>query len=475
MNQDPTQLLKNSASTPDMGPAKNQTKNSRIIMHIDGDAFFAMCEVSRRPDLRGKPVIVGAEKGIATALSYEAKALGITRSMPIFHIKKYWPQVICLPADFELYTSMSMRMKIIMRRFVSKLEEYSVDECFADITDDVAHLQLHSESHSDLHSEPHSDSRTDLHPYISFAQKIQDTLESELGITYSIGIGSTKVRAKIASKQKKPRGITYLHDEAFTGLASKLSIGSVWGIGKSSIAHFAMRGISTVHDFLSMKESLVQEYFSKPHQELWHELHGRSVLQVETEHEIQKSFQHTRMFEKPCKSKDHILAELAYHTEIVCERARYHASEGKKVYWFLKTQGMQYIRDEFVLPRATTSPAECMSTIRKRFDTVFIPGLVYRSCGVTLANITPTNVQTGNLFFTEPQNTGVSGSSSTTGISVASSSSDEVYKVADTLQAKYGKRLVHLASSLKSSTYMRDAVRTEQTERFPLPYLGEVR
>ncbi len=417
-------------------------KPTKVIMHIDGDAFFAACEVSRRPDLRGKPVIVGAEKGIATALSYEAKALGVTRTMPVFQIRKYWPQVVCLPADFDLYTEMSLRMKTIMRRFVSQLEEYSVDECFADITDDVAHLKPEQ--------------------YISFAATIQNTLEAELGITYSIGIGATKVRAKIASKQKKPKGITFLDEKAFMHIAQTMSVGSVWGIGKSAVSDFALRGISTVADFMNLREGLVQEQFSKPHQELWHELHGRSVLGVTTEHEMQKSFQHTRMFDRPQKSPDPILAELAYHTEIVCERARYHASEGNKIYWFLKTSNMQYIRDEFTLPRATATPSECMSILRKRFSSVFIPGLMYRSSGVTLAGMVPQDMQTGDLFMQNNEDEQTQTHKQT---------GQTVYDVADTLQAKYGKRLVHLASSLKSKTSQHDA---EKAQQFPLIFLGDV-
>ena len=71
-----------------------------LILHVDGDAFFAMCEVSRRPDLRGKPVVVGRERGIVTAATYEAKALGISRATPIHEVRSSYPQVTILPSDF---------------------------------------------------------------------------------------------------------------------------------------------------------------------------------------------------------------------------------------------------------------------------------------------------------------------------------------------------------------------------------------
>ena len=73
------------------------------IFHVDGDAFFAQCEIARYPHLRGRPVVVGQERGIATAFTYEAKALGIVRGMPLWKVKKYYPEVIILPSHFELY------------------------------------------------------------------------------------------------------------------------------------------------------------------------------------------------------------------------------------------------------------------------------------------------------------------------------------------------------------------------------------
>ncbi|HTW96154.1 MAG TPA: DNA polymerase IV, partial [Candidatus Methylomirabilis sp.] len=79
----------------------------RAILHIDGDAFFASCEQSRDPKLRGKPVVTGAERGIAASMSYEAKACGVTRAMRLSEIKKICPGVVILPSDYETYSILS--------------------------------------------------------------------------------------------------------------------------------------------------------------------------------------------------------------------------------------------------------------------------------------------------------------------------------------------------------------------------------
>src|ERR1700743_1359130 len=111
-----------------------------MILHIDGDAFFAACEVSRNPWLRGKPVVTGQERGIVSAATYEAKRLGIHRAMPIFRVKREFPQVIILPGDYELYGMYATRLYAIARRYARVVEEYGIDECFADLSGQDAAL-----------------------------------------------------------------------------------------------------------------------------------------------------------------------------------------------------------------------------------------------------------------------------------------------------------------------------------------------
>src|SRR5437867_6497943 len=92
----------------------------RAIVHIDGDAFFASCEQSRDPKLRGKPVITGKERGIVSSMSYEAKARGVTRAMRLFEVRKLCPDAIVLPSDYETYSLLSKRLFAIVRRFTDR-------------------------------------------------------------------------------------------------------------------------------------------------------------------------------------------------------------------------------------------------------------------------------------------------------------------------------------------------------------------
>ncbi len=151
----------------------------RAILHVDGDAFFASCEQSRRPQLQGRPVVTSKERGIAASMSYEAKARGVTRGMRLADIRKRCPDAVILPSDYETYSLLSTRLFAIVRRYTPEVEAYSVDECFADLTGLRRPLRM---------------------SYFQMAAQIKKDLDSALGFTFSVGLAPNKVVAKIASK-----------------------------------------------------------------------------------------------------------------------------------------------------------------------------------------------------------------------------------------------------------------------------------
>src|SRR4029453_10859074 len=141
------------------------------ILHIDGDAFFASCEQAANPKLKGKPVVTGKERGIAASLSYEAKARGVVRGMRIRDILKVCPEVVLPPSDNETFSLPSKRFSAIVRRFTAEVEEFSIDELFADIT---GYRRLYRGS------------------YEQIAARIKQTLDRELGFTFSVGLAPNK-------------------------------------------------------------------------------------------------------------------------------------------------------------------------------------------------------------------------------------------------------------------------------------------
>jgi DNA polymerase-4 len=189
----------------------------RAIVHVDADCCFASIEQANTPQYRGKPLITGKERGIVASMSLEAKAVGITRGMRLFEVKRLCPDAIILPSDYETYSLYSKRLFAIVRRFTPEVEEYSVDECFADLTGLRRPLRL---------------------SYVAMAQQIKHDLDEELGYSFSVGLAPTKVVAKIASKWQKPSGFTATPGDDIHLFLHDLPVGEVWGIGTNT-AHDA--------------------------------------------------------------------------------------------------------------------------------------------------------------------------------------------------------------------------------------------
>lgn len=404
----------------------------RAIVHVDGDGFFASVEIALNPALKGRAVVTGQERGIATAMSPEAKALGIHRGMPVFQIRKLYPQAVVVPSNYRHYGIFAQRMYDIVRRFTDKVEEYSIDECFADITG----LERNGVSYEDI------------------ARSIKETLNRELGMTFSLGLAETKVLAKVASKWRKPNGFTVIEDDDIQDFLQTIEVGKVWGIGPASSIALNRFGVKTALDFVKMPETWVRETLSSPHLELWHELRGTPVYRVRHEgDDEQKSIQSTRTF-IPTTDKQTILSELSRNVENACSKARAQGAAAKRIYYFLKTQEFRYHRFEIPLAVPLTAPSAILNEIRATFDAVYQPGTIYRSSGVTLAGLMPESNQNFDLF----------------GEVVKKRKWNEIFNVVDKIDRRFGEHSVTLASSLKANE--RRGVRP--SKHLIIPFMGEV-
>jgi len=410
----------------------------RAILHIDGDAFFASCEIAKNPSLRGKPVITGKERGIVSACTYEAKARGIKRGMKLYDVKKICPDAIILPSDYETYSLFSQRMYSIVRRYTPAVEEYSIDECFADLT---------------------GMRRANRMTYPAMAQKIQEALEQELGMTFSIGLSATKTLAKIGSKWKKPHGLTVIPLRDANHFLAKLRVGAIWGIGPNTAAYLQKYGISTALDFARKDESWVKEKTSKPYLEIWHELNGivMNELDYEGRHTYQ-SISKTKTFTPPSKESSFIYAQLSKNVENVCIKARRWNLATDSIVFFLKTQEFRFHSCEIKLPFPTNVPHDILREIDHFFSETYDPNAQYRATGITLMNLKPeTHVQL-DLFGAKNTSQGVK----------------RVFESVDALSAKYGKHAVFLGSSFEAMTHAAHmSERGDVTDRVSTLFKGE--
>ena len=384
----------------------------QAVLHVDADAFFASCEQSLHPEYKGRPVITGKERGIVAAASYEAKDRGVKRGMRLFEVKKVCPDAVILPSDYESYGLFSMRMFEILRRFSPDVEEYSIDEAFVDLTG------LRRAFHG---------------PYGMIAERIQRTIQTELDLSVSVGVSLSKVLAKIGSKHNKPHGLTIIPGREIHTYLEKLSVESVWGIGKNTAAYLGKFGIKTALDFARKDEGFIKNRLSKPYREIWHELNGRSVypVTVETKSTYQ-SIGKGKTFTPPSNDETFVFAQLSKNLENACIKARRCNLSASRLIVYLTTQDFKDEGIELKLTRATAYPVELMEVLREGFSEIYKSKSLYRWTGVVLAGLIPEKQVQYTLF------------DDVTRIEKAS----RIYNAIDALSARFGKHTVQHASSL---------------------------
>lgn len=408
----------------------------KIIIHIDGDAFFASCEIALNHKLKGKPVVTGFERGIASAMSYEAKALGIYRGMPIYQIRELFPEVVVVSSNFFNYSIFAERMYSIVGRYTDLVHEYSIDECFADIT---GLDRLYGISYEEI------------------AKKIKADLQRELGVTFSLGLAPTKVLAKVASKYKKPDGFTVIQKKEIHEFLKNISIGKVWGIGPETATKIRKHGIETAGDFINMPLNWVEMHLARPFVDIWYELNGVPIYGIDLSvKDEQKSVQSTRTFKPSTNDAEFLLSQLSKNVEEACFRVRSMKLISRKINYFLKTENFTYKRGEIFLINGESTPAVIMSEIKSDFYKLFNNGVKYRATGVTLASLIPISMAQPGLFEAYK----------------ASEKWRSIFESIDTIDKRFGSNSVILGSSLRALAQKNKKLIISKKLR--IPYMGEV-
>ncbi len=387
----------------------------RAIIHIDGDAFFASCEQSRNPALRGKPVITGSERGIASSMSYEAKAMGVTRGMRLAEIKKICPHAHIIPSDYETYSLLSKRFFEIVRRYTSEVEEYSIDECFADITGLRRPLRM---------------------SYQKIAEKIKHDLDTELGFTFSIGLGPNKTIAKLGSKWKKPSGLTIIPGYLIHEFLAIKHTEDIWGIGPQTSAYLKNERVHTALEFARKDEEWVIQKCTKPTIETWRELNGKYISPLDTTGKRSyASIQKVRTFTPPSNNREFIFSQLSKNIENACIKLRRYNLAARKGVFFIKLQTFRTIGMEITFSRPTSIPSEILTVIEKHFDRIFDAKSLYRTTGIVLTHLEEDTITQLDLFSE----------------TIKAEEMKILYKSIDTINDKFGKHTVFLGSSFTAN------------------------
>jgi len=218
----------------------------RIILHLDMDSFYASIEVREHPDLRGKPVIVGADpkggsgRGVVATASYEARNFGIRSGMPISRAYARCPEGVYLRPNFPLYTRVSREVMEILRTYSPHFHQVSIDEAFLDI------------SHAGEYTAAEE-----------IAHRIKEEIRGKEHLTCSVGIGPSRIVAKIASDLKKPDGLTMVNPDQVRDFLAPLPVGKIPGVGRKTGGELELMGIRTIGDLMGFDIQILQSRFGK--------------------------------------------------------------------------------------------------------------------------------------------------------------------------------------------------------------------
>lgn len=359
-------------------PPLNLHEFPRAIVHFDGDAFFTSVEQALHPPLRGRPVITGLERGIIACASYEAKALGIRRGVALHEARRMCPRLVTLPSDYESYSLFSRRMFDIARRFTPWVEEYSIDEGFADLT---------------------GARRLFRRPYPEIARALQTAIAAELGITVSVGLSLTKSLAKLCSKFRKPRGFTAVAGYHIHRLLQLTPLDKVWGFGPNTVALLTQRGLATAYDYAARPQAWADRLLGKIGRELWLELRGEAVHPVTIDApSAQASISKCKTFPAPSADRDFVRAKLLRNAESAFIKLRRHRLRARALTVALRKRNYDETALEARLTRATAVTAEAVPLVGRLFDQLFEPGAEYRSTVIVLSRLEPDRERQGELF-----------------------------------------------------------------------------
>ena len=243
------------------GPDASAEAVSCSILHVDMDAFFVSVELLNRPELRGRPVVVGGQpdqRGVVSAASYEARKYGIHSAMPLRTAGRLCPQAVFLEPRHQLYSEWSDRIAAILARYSPVVEMASVDEAYLDL---AGTERLHG-------------------PPLAAAHTLLREITLQTGLPCSAGLARTRLVAKVASDQAKPRGLLWVPAGSEEAFLAPLEVRRIPGIGKVTEAALQALEIRTVGQIASTPPEKLEAHFGRWGEALYRKAHGGDTYEA---------------------------------------------------------------------------------------------------------------------------------------------------------------------------------------------------
>jgi DNA polymerase IV (DinB-like DNA polymerase) len=280
----------------------------RIILHVDMDHFYTAVEQRARPQLKGKPVIVGADpkegrgRGVVHTCNYEAREFGVKSGMPISRAWKICPEAVYLPVNYRLYTEVSNNIMETLRKYADKFEQWGIDEAFLDVSS-------RAKDYSDAEN---------------VARQIKEEISKKWQLTCSVGISSNKLIAKIASDFQKPDGLTVVKEEEAERFLAVMPVRKLLWVGRKTGQRLENMGIKTIGELARYDPTVLAETFGVMGTQLYFMAHGIDQSEVQERSEA-KSMGRDMTFDEDTSDFEFVLNALRrlsedLHNDVVEQR-----------------------------------------------------------------------------------------------------------------------------------------------------------
>ena len=339
------------------------------ILHVDMDAFYASVEIRDRPELKGKPVIIGynAGRGVVTSATYQAREFGVHAAMSMVQALRLCPKAVVIEPNHYKYAEVSERIREIFFDFTPLVEPLALDEAFLDVS-----------GAKKIFSSP-----------TFIAQAIRERVEKELKITCSVGIAPNKFVAKLASTMAKPDGYLVVAPEEVLDFLHPLPIGALWGVGGKTEAELSRLGLKTIKQVAqislrTLKTAIGESLGEHLHQLSW----GKDDRTVEI-WEAEKSIGNEETFSQDLDESEDILREILRLSEKVGSRVRGANLVSKTVVLKVRFANFSTITRSKTLLHPTNSKREIYKTASDLFNALKLTGVKIRLVGVRAENLIP--------------------------------------------------------------------------------------
>ena len=416
-------------------PGFTRTIFTRTIFHVDMDAFFVSVEELYDPSLKGKAVVVGGqrdERGVVSAASYEARKFGVHSAMPLRTAAKMCPHAIFVNGHPDRYRECSEKVYKILGGFTPQVEMASIDEAYLDMTGTE---RLHG-------------------PPLKAAHNLHQRMKAETGLNCSVGIGSSRLVAKVSSGQAKPNGVLYVLPGEEAKFLAPLDVREIPGVGKVMEANLHALGIKKVGDLAELPEGELEDRFGKWGLALAGKSRGEDAggwfdTEVAADHDA-KSISHEHTYNEDTANQASLESTLMRLSEMVGRRLRESNFYARTIQLKLRYKYFTTITRAHTPPTPTQLDIEIFEHIRTLFRKNWKKGSEIRLLGVQASHFTSQAAQIDLLDGNRQQRW------------------KDALAAADKLRDKFGESSVGLAAGLRGGF-------RERTHENPASLPGKIR